>query len=165
MVSLPSLAIMKWLVAGVVVGSLAVGLAWILRGEISEDGRVIDAGPLDAFHTAGAFPPILYARDAFYLVKTPSGEPRALYAYPQPAQREGRSGCAVVWMPAREVGSENGVFRDPCFGTTFALDGSWLGGPSERGLDHFDVELSGDRIRVDTRRLLCDGPGVCKRVE
>ena len=57
------------------------------------------------------------------------------------------------------------VFRDPCIGNTFSRDGTYLFGLSPRSLDQFRVTVKGGRVLVDTRRLLCDGPGVCQRLQ
>ena len=152
------------LVGGVALGTLIVGGAWFICGRTTGPGRVADVGPLDAFSASGTFPPILWARDDFYLVKTETGELRALYVYPANAQRENRPGCAVTWFDALPPTPWTEVFRDPCIGNTFSRDGMRLFGPSPRSLDQFRITVKSGRVLVDTRRLLCDGPGVCRRL-
>ena len=156
-----------WLVplaVGIALGALAVAGAWFIHGRMTGPGRVVDVGPLDAFSTPGTFPPILWARDDFYLIKTEAGELRALYVYPSNAQSENRPGCAVTWFEELPPTEWYAVFRDPCIGNTFSRDGTRLFGPSPRSLDQFRITVKSGRILVDTRRLLCDGPGVCRRV-
>lgn len=149
------------LIAGLLLGALVVGVVWFTQAGDAED-RQVDAGSYEEFVNAGTFPPVLFARGDFYLVKTETGEPRAFYVYPPVAQVHERLGCAVTWQEAGEDAVRAGVFRDPCFGATFTRDGAWVSGPSSRGLDQFPVEVKDGRILVDTGRLICEGPGPCK---
>jgi hypothetical protein len=152
------------LLAGLLIGALAVGVAWFSQNPADSEGRIVDAGSYDEFVNAGRFPPALFVRDDFFLTTTETGELRALYAYPPFSQVQRRPDCAVRWWEQNPVGSGASVFRDPCFGATFNRDGSWVSGPSSRGLDQFPVTVKDGRILVDTRRLLCDGPGDCRRL-
>jgi hypothetical protein len=155
-----------WLVSGVVLGALAIGFVWFLQATAARAGRVVDAGPVDAFLSAGPAPaPVLFARDDFYLVKTAEGEPRALYVYPRPAQMQNRPGCAVVWRPEFQFDGRTSFFREECFGTTFTLEGRLVFGPFDASLDQFRVEMKDGRLLVDTRRLVCDGGNSCKRLK
>lgn len=158
---------LSWLIillAGMLIGALVVGTVWFAQGGADQDGRIVDAGSYEEFVQAGAFPPALFVRDDFFLVQTEAGVLMALYAYPAISQLRERSDCAVRWLERSPVGGSGGQFRDPCFGAAFARDGSWVSGPSSRGLDHFPVEVKDGRVLVDTRRLVCDGPGDCKRL-
>lgn len=157
------------LVAGLLIAALAVGVVWFARaGE--EHGHRVDAGSYEEFVNAGASVPVLFLRDDFYLVQTEAGELKALYAYPPIAQARERADCPVTWQEmdrdAGPSGSDGGTgrFRDPCFGATFTRDGAWVSGPSSRGLDQFPVDVKGGRILVDTGRLVCNGPGPCRRL-
>ena len=152
------------LLAGIVVGALAVGLVWFLQARAQGPAGVVDAGSVAEFEGAGDFPPVLYASHAFYLVKLDTGEPRALYAYAPFVQVMDAPGCPVEWHDRVPETEWVDVFRDRCIGGTFSRDGTRLFGPSTRNLDQFRVEVRDGRILVDTRRLLCDGPGPCRRV-
>lgn len=160
----------KVVLAGLLIGVLAIGVIRIAQVDDEDEGRSVDAGSYEEFVNAGIFPPILFARDSFYLVKTEVGEPKALYVYPPVAQVHERPGCAVTWQEMGQDGgpaggeSSSGVFRDPCFGATFTRDGDWVSGPSSRGLDQSPVEVKNGRILVDTGRLICDAPGSCNRL-
>lgn len=147
------------LFAGILLGALGVGVVWFTRDNEDQKGRVVDAGSFDELVNTGGFPPVLFARDGFYLVMAVTGELKALYLYPPISQVRERPDCAVTWQ---EHGVSEGVFRDPCSGATFSRDGVWLSGPSSRGLDQFPVEVKDGRVLVDTRQLVCDGPGDCR---
>jgi hypothetical protein len=150
---------------GVLLGALAVGLLWAVQALVEGPGRVVDLGPLDAYPTDTTdWPPVLWARDDFYFVLTEEGEPRALYAYSAFAQLHDRPGCSVSWFASLPPTDWMDIFRDPCSGSTFSRDGTRLFGPSSRNLDQFHIEVKDGRIVVDTRRLLCDGPGPCRRL-
>jgi hypothetical protein len=152
------------LIAGIFLGGLAVGLICFVQAQPLNRTGIVDAGPVADFEAAGQFRPVLYASHAFYLVKTDTGEPRALYAYAPFTQVQENRGCPVEWhdhIPGTEWAE---VFRDRCVGSTFRRDGTYLFGPSTRNLDQFRIEIRDGRILVDTRRLLCDGPGPCRQL-
>ena len=152
------------LLAGVVFGALAVGFIWFVQSRARSETGIVDAGTLEDFTAARDFPPVLYASHAFYLVKTDTGELRALYAYAPFVQLMERHGCPVEWHESLPPTPWVNVFRDRCIGNTFSRDGTRLFGPSSRDLDQFRVEVRDGHILVDTRRLLCDGPGPCRRL-
>ncbi len=52
-------------------------------------------------------------------------------------------GCLVSWMP------EERVFRSPCHGGIFALEGEVLGGPPPRPLDRLENRIEAGRLVVD----------------
>ncbi len=49
-------------------------------------------------------------------------------------------GCGVSWN------GESDQFDCPCHASSFSQDGSVLGGPSPRGLDHYETRIEGDRL-------------------
>ena len=100
-----------WLIAGALIGAVAVGVPWLLQARTSRPGRVVDLGPVDAFTSATPYPPILNARDDFYLVQKAPGEFLAFYAYPTVVRRD-RPACTVIWMPMFEFDGQVGFFRD-----------------------------------------------------
>lgn len=151
------------LTAGFVLGGLAVGAVWFVTAR-DQEGGLVDAGLLSEFQAYGQFPPVLYASHAFYLVKTEAGEPRALYAYAPFVQVMDEPGCPVEWHERVPMTEWVEVFRDRCIGNTFSRDGTRLFGPSTRNLDQVPVEVRDGRLWVDTRQLLCDGPGPCRRL-
>ena len=160
----PGLAHVGWLLSGVLVGAVGVVLVWFVQVRSQDRALIVDAGSVEEFEAAGTFPPVLYASHAFYLVKLDTGEWRALYAYAPFVQVMEERGCPVEWHESLPPTHWVNVFRDRCIGNTFSRDGTRLFGPSTRNLDQFRVEVRNGRILVDTRRLLCDGPGPCKRL-
>lgn len=52
-------------------------------------------------------------------------------------------GCIVVWRPDRQW------FDDPCYGSKFLRDGSYLEGPSPRALDQFPIRLEQGEVKVN----------------
>jgi hypothetical protein len=152
------------LIAGIVLGAFVVGFLWFVQSRGDAETAIVDAGTLEEFEAAGQFRPVLYASHAFYLVKTDTGEPRALYAYPPFVQLHERRGCPVEWHDRVPVAEWVDVFRDRCFGSTFSRDGTYVSGPSSRNLDQFRIEIRDGRIFVHTEQLLCDGPGPCRRL-
>ena len=67
-------------------------------------------------------------------------------------------GCRINWVGDRTVAHfasdvPQVAFEDPCGGAVFALDGTCLGGPCNRGLDRFEIRMIGERATVDLRQL------------
>jgi Rieske Fe-S protein len=54
----------------------------------------------------------------------------------------------------RFTSSPEVAFEDPCGGSVFALDGSWVGGPAPRALDHYPVRVVGDTAQVRVSQLI-----------
>ena len=154
----------RWLLSGMLVGAVGVGFAWFIQARSHGRTHIVDAMSAADFEAAGTFPPVLYASHAFYLIKLDTGEPRALYAYAPFVQVMEQRGCPVEWHETFPPTDWVQVFQDRCIGNTFSRDGTKLFGPSTRNLDQFRVEIRNGRILIDTRRLLCDGPGPCKRL-
>jgi cytochrome b6-f complex iron-sulfur subunit len=50
--------------------------------------------------------------------------------------------CRYSWIPA------NQRFEDPCYGSKFARDGTFIEGPAFRHLDQYTVRLEQDQIAV-----------------
>ncbi|MSP22220.1 MAG: hypothetical protein EXR66_04280 [Dehalococcoidia bacterium] len=46
------------------------------------------------------------------------------------------------------------LFRTPCLGSTFLLDGTRIFGPAPRGLDRFPTRIEGDTVNIDLRRII-----------
>jgi hypothetical protein len=64
------------------------------------------------------------------------------------------SGCHMQWLATEQVGEVTGVFFDRCSGSSYAIDGTAVGGPATRQLDEFEVSTAAGDVRVDFRRLL-----------
>lgn len=60
--------------------------------------------------------------------------------------------CIYAWVPA------NSEFTDPCSGSKFALDGTLLEGPAERGLDRYEVRVQNGRIQINFDNLILGQP-------
>ena len=67
-------------------------------------------------------------------------------------------GCRLMWVGdpkcQRFTNSPAVAFEDPCGGSVFALDGSWVGGPAPRALDHYPVHVVDDTAEVRVTHLI-----------
>ncbi len=103
--------------------------------------------------------PVQIPEGKYWLVRLSEHEVIALY------QQDPFRGCTVPWRPnfsftdPKTGESRQGWFRNPCSGSTYALDGHCVFGPCIRGLDKRPVDVSaGGRIVVDTApRQLING--------
>ncbi len=122
---------------------------WSWAGGIparSSDSEMVDLGSADDLEVGEVR---WYAEHRLYLVRTDS----AVLAL---AQKSPQQGCRLALATDVDLGAlpDGAVFTDPCHGASFALDGTHLGGPSPRDMDHYRVEVRSGRITVDTTRLL-----------
>jgi cytochrome b6-f complex iron-sulfur subunit len=62
-------------------------------------------------------------------------------------------GCTVPWKPNEEFEGNSGIFRCPCHGSIYLRSGQNVAGPAPRPLDVMAVEVAGDKITVDTKRI------------
>ena len=76
--------------------------------------------------------------------------------------RSPRLGCRVNWIDDPHVAhfatSPQVAFEDPCGGAQFAVDGTCLGGPCNRGLDRFRIDVTDGTARIDLRTLIPGPP-------
>jgi hypothetical protein len=77
-----------------------------------------------------------------YLVNT--GKDTLIFHWLTP----GSAHCRYKWHDRERV------FIDPCYGTQFTLDGSYLTGPPRRGLDRYAVRLEAGQIIVDLSNIV-----------
>lgn len=84
--------------------------------------------------------------------------------------RDPRTGCPLAWRTNFLGYDPDGVFRDPCYGSTYDEYGLHVFGPSPRAMDFFDVMVDGSgHVIVDLRELHpgCTYPdhqsGSCRR--
>jgi len=67
-------------------------------------------------------------------------------------------GCRLEWVGDPKYQQFTGLphvaFEDPCGGSAFALDGSWIGGPAPRALDHYPVHVVDDTAEIHVHRLI-----------
>jgi len=76
-----------------------------------------------------------------------SGETRAF------SSQDPSSGCFVNWRGELTVESVTGVFVDECAASRYDRTGAAIAGPAARGLDGFDLELTGAAVVIDLERL------------
>jgi hypothetical protein len=94
------------------------------------------------------FPPADYpysideVNNRIYLVNT--GKDILIFHWLTP----GSAHCRYKWHDRERV------FIDPCYGTQFTLDGSYLTGPPRRGLDRYAVRLEAGQIIVDLSNIV-----------
>ncbi len=62
------------------------------------------------------------------------------------------SGCWVAWIP------DIRIFHDPCLGTKFSREGSYLNGPPSPPLGRYDVRLEGSQAWIDLSKLFGTTP-------
>ena len=82
-----------------------------------------------------------------WLLRRSSAGVQALYS------RDPHSGCHVQWRPNESFGGYSSVFRGPCSGSVYTIDGEAISDPAPRGLDRFDVTLSATSVTVDIERV------------
>lgn len=85
-------------------------------------------------------------RGKFYLAHVPEGL-LALY------WKCTHLGCTVPFKANEEFQGNYGVFRCPCHGSIYLPNGVNVAGPTRRPLDLMEVQLSGNRIIVDTGKI------------
>jgi hypothetical protein len=68
------------------------------------------------------------------------------------AAHDGRSGSFLAQYVPPDAES-NWLFRTPCLGSTFTLDGMRVFGPAPRGLDSFPAHIERDQVVIDLTRL------------
>jgi cytochrome b6-f complex iron-sulfur subunit len=129
---------------GVVAGLQA---AWITLSTLgarrrpisSDDGGVLEAGPVDRF-APGSVTPFPVA--GFYLARLRDGGFLALH------RKCTHLGCVVPWRPDEER------FACPCHASAFDIRGVVLNTPAPRPLDLFAVAIEDNVVFVDTTRIL-----------
>jgi cytochrome b6-f complex iron-sulfur subunit len=62
-------------------------------------------------------------------------------------------GCTVPWKENEEFEGEKGIFRCPCHGSIYQRTGQNVAGPAPRPLDIMAIELEGNKIVVDTKKI------------
>ncbi len=73
--------------------------------------------------------PLNYPAGRFWLVQTADSQVLALYKVCT------HLGCLYGWL------DENDIYRCPCHGSQFQLDGTYIQGPAPRSLDRFVIRL------------------------
>ncbi len=82
-----------------------------------------------------------------WVVRRADGSVDAFYS------RDPASGCPAPWRADFQFERRVGVFRDPCWGSTYTMDGVAIFGPTPRGLDRFDVTVSARTVIVQLDRV------------
>jgi cytochrome b6-f complex iron-sulfur subunit len=85
-------------------------------------------------------------RGKFYLSHVPEGF-LALY------WKCTHLGCTVPYKANEEFEGNSGVFMCPCHGSVYLRNGLNVAGPTERPLDLMEVQISGNKIVVDTGKI------------
>jgi cytochrome b6-f complex iron-sulfur subunit len=62
-------------------------------------------------------------------------------------------GCTVPWKPDEEFQGNQGVFHCPCHGSIYLRNGQNVAGPAPAPLDLMKLELTGNKIVVDTGKI------------
>ena len=93
--------------------------------------------------------PVLIKNRRLYLVRLENNDVLAL------SRRSTHLGCTVPWRSDFEFHGRKGWFRDPCSGSTWAVDGSVAFGPAARDMDWYPVATVRGDVIVDVRNKLC----------
>jgi cytochrome b6-f complex iron-sulfur subunit len=113
------------------------------RRKAGEFGGVFDLGELSALpEPSGA--PLLHRAGRFWLVHQPEG----LIALHKACTH---LDCLIDWN------AQEGKFLCPCHGSQFARDGRCLGGPAQRDLDRFVVQLADPQGKLLVETDLASG--------
>ena len=88
-----------------------------------------------------------------WLLRRSAGGVLALYS------RDPHGGCHVRSRPNESLDGHSPLFRGPCSGSVYTVEGEAISGPAPRGLDRFDVALSETTVTVDLERVR---PGPCR---
>jgi hypothetical protein len=122
---------------------LGLILGWVILRFALPQPRFALVGTLADFPPDPA-PYQMKSERRFFLVNT--GE--ALIALSNKPPHEIFRHCSIHWNSAE------GRFMEPCGGSQFSLDGSYLSGPSPRAMDRHPMRMEGDKLWVDTTRMI-----------
>jgi hypothetical protein len=126
----------------VIVSLIALGLT-VITGVIlyafpppfyEEFGTLSDYPPSSDPYMISAVVPFFLASTDTELIALSSRSPR-------------KAGCWIHWSQEEER------FIEPCFGTKFRLDGTYLSGPP-MNMDRYQLKLDGQKLLVETTRLI-----------
>jgi len=142
--------------------AVAAGFVWSGMGE----SRTYDLGHVDSFavgsvttvtpRNAGGEPLLGYARPIdgqlssammVHVVRLGDEEFRAFLG------QSPHRGCPVPWRGEMWFEGMQGVFRDPCYSSTWAIDGTRLFGPTSRDLDEVGVRVERGRVVLQLDRV------------
>lgn len=115
---------------------LVVIFAWVMVGSRSQDQSWRDVGA--AIDVAIDRPQLTdIGTHALIIVRTD----RQLIALNRRDSHP--KGCLVTWR------AERNELADPCLGTRYRQDGSYIAGPAPRDLDRYPVQIADGRIAVN----------------
>jgi hypothetical protein len=121
----------------------------VVLGMAAITGVILYAFPppsYEEFGTLSDYPPssdpyVISAKVPFFLASTDT----ELIALSSRSPR--KAGCRIHWS------REEKRFIEPCFGTKFRLDGTYLSGPP-MNMDRYPLKLDGEKLLVETTRLI-----------
>jgi len=133
----------SWKIGGLLLGAAAGWTSYEALRPLagSSLGGRIRLGHADAVEPGSA----TYVSAGRLWVANADGELFAL------SQRCPHLGCRVPFCES------SGRFECPCHGSVFDIDGSYIAGPSPRGMDRYELILEGDRLVADLDHLVA-GP-------
>jgi hypothetical protein len=116
------------------------------------DQRHVSLGPLAAFPAGEAT--FLVADDGtrLQIVRLDDGEVRVFEA------ESTYLGCTVPWRPEFQWNGEYGLFRDPCHGGTWMLDGTAVTGRAPRDLDQYEAWQDDENLMVNLDHMIRGRP-------
>jgi hypothetical protein len=139
------------LLAAFALGGVILATAWPSGTKVVAAGGIADLNPDSPAHNDhGFFIVLLSSGDVVALLDQ---DPRGYFG---PNSQD----CQIEWRPDFRFDGKTGWFRDNCTGSTFAVNGFRVFGPSPRSMDRYSVAIRDGEIRVDTGRIL-----TCKQGE
>jgi cytochrome b6-f complex iron-sulfur subunit len=132
-----------FLIFGLSLLLLGFVLGWVILRFALPEPRFVLVGTLADF-PADNEPYHLHSERRFFIVNTGNG----LIVLSNKSPHEVFWHCPIHWNRA------DGTFMEPCGGSQFSLDGSYLSGPAPRAMSRHPIRIEGDKIWVDTTRLI-----------
>lgn len=141
-----------WVATGIMVVELAGSLVASLwpKTRAGAFGSKFDVGRLSDIKAMPAGTITYFESGHFYLSRVETGV-LALY------RKCTHLGCVVPWLPdekSEDKISSRGRFNCPCHASIFNRFGEVNGGPAPRPLDLLPVMVEGDKVFVDTGKLI-----------
>ena len=134
--------------------TVAIAFAWPTGSKVDQrsPGGWVTVGRTGDFEV---FKPVRNVEHRFWLVKLGDEQFVALLS------RSPHRGCTVPWRPEFEFQGTKGLFRDPCFESTWDVTGHLAFGPSPRDMDRFPRRIVDGQVQVfaDPKHVILGSSG------
>ena len=132
-----------WLSFALLGGILLFGLvgAMVLYGYVLAPPNLINLGAVTNY-PPGETPYFVPGKNPVFVVNTGENLLVLVAVPPHP------KACLAKWL------SEDAKFMDPCLGSQFWLDGTYILGPSPRNMDHYKFRIENGELWMDADRKI-----------